>query len=182
MVLSMIRNIFISKYGILLASQSFTNCQSIDTNKDLLSNFFTAIQKVSIVVTGNSINYLDFEKLLVYLYEDPNDKSLLYILFTDIDDNPIDINFKMHKIADLFYKKYRQFIKKFKGDISPFQTFENILIKMGLVLQPCGENSTCNNCSKNKNQSAILSISKNNVTKVHSKIFKLENEKHNLVI
>ncbi len=178
----MIRNILISKYGILLASQNFANCQSIDTNQDLLSNFFTAIQKVSIVVTGNSINYIDFEKLLVYLYEDPQDKSLLYILFTDIDDNPIDINFKMHKIADLFYKKYRQFIKKFKGDISPFQTFGNILIKMRLVLQPCGEYSTCNNCSRNKKKSAILSVSKNNVNKVHSKFFKLDNEKHNLVV
>lgn len=163
----MIQNIFVSKYGILLTSQNFGNCHSIDINKDLLSNFFTAIQKFSIVVTGNSIKFINFEKFLIYLYEDPNDESLLYILFTDIDDNPIDINFKMHKIANLFYKKYRQYIKKFKGDIAPFQTFGNTLIKMRLALKNCGEHSTCNNCSKNKNQSAILSVIKENIIKVY---------------
>ncbi len=156
----MIQNILISKSGILLASQNFGNCHSFDVNKDLLSNFFTAIQKFSIAVTGNSINFINFEKLLIYLYEDPNDESLLYILITDFDDKPIEINFKMHKIANLFYKKYRQYIQKFKGDITPFQTFGNVLEKMRITLKNCGGYSTCNNCSRNNNKSTVISVIK----------------------
>lgn len=178
----MIQNIFISKNGILLTSQNFGNCHSIDVNKDLLSNFFTAIQKFSILVTGNSINFINFEKLFIYLYDDPNDESLLYILVTDFDDNPIEINFKMHKIANLFYEEYRQDIKKFRGDITPFQSFGNTLIKMRLTLKNCGGHSTCNNCSRNNNKATLLSVIEKNDIKVDSKFFELIDKKTTLVI
>ena len=141
----------------MLTSQNFGNCHSIDLKKDLVTNFFTVIQKFSIAITGTPINYINFEKLLIYLYEDPNDESLLYILITDFDDNPIEINFKMHKIANLFFNNYRHYIKQFRGNIVPFQTFGNTLIKMNLALRNCGGHPTCNNCSKNMNKNTLLS-------------------------
>ncbi len=174
MLFNMIQNIFISKNGILLTSQNFGNCHSINLNKDLISSFFTAIQKFSLVITGTSINFIDFEKLLVYFYEDPNDENLLYILITDFNDNPIEINFKMQKIATLFFNNYRQYIKNFKGYVSPFQTFGNTLIKMKLALKNCGGHPTCNNCSKNMNQNNLLSIIQKKDIKIDYEFFKLK--------
>ncbi|HEC37037.1 MAG TPA: hypothetical protein ENI29_02300 [bacterium] len=177
----MIQNILISKNGILLASQHFGNYHSIDLNRDLISSFFTVIQKFSTAITGTSINFINFEKLVTYFYEDPNDESLLYILITDFDDNPIETNFKMHKIADLFDKKYRQYIKEFKGDISPFQTFGNTLVKMRLEFKNCGGHPTCDNCSRNKNQNSLLSVIKKDDINVDSKFFELKDTKIKLV-
>lgn len=177
----MIQNILISKNGILLTSQNFGNCHSIDLKKDFLSNFFTVIQKFSIAIIGTSINYINFEKLLIYLYEDPNDESLLFILITDFDDNPIEINFKMHKIANLFFNNYRQNIKQFKGDIAPFQTFGKTLIKMNLALRNCGGHPTCKNCSKNMNQNTLLSdIGKTDI-KIGTEFFKLIDKNDRMV-
>ena len=177
----MIQNIFICKNGILLTSQNFGNCHSIDLKKDLISNFFTVIQKFSIAITGTSINYINFEKLLIYLYEDPNDENLLYILTTDIDDTPLEINFKMHKIADLFFNNYRQYIKQFKGNIVPFQTFGNTLIKMNLALRNCGGHPTCNNCSKNLNKNTLLSDIEKTDIKIGAEFFKLIDKNDRLV-
>ncbi|MFX1256889.1 MAG: hypothetical protein ACFFAN_03440 [Promethearchaeota archaeon] len=132
-----------------MISQNFGKCFAFKIDDILISGFLTALQSFSKKIAESTIKSINFENFTLHFYNDLNDSSVLYVIVTNIDFDPKEINFKMHKISKLFYEKYSNYLKNFNGDITPFSKFIEILIQMKIVQKNCGRYSDCNECSYN---------------------------------
>jgi hypothetical protein len=154
----LIQNIFVFKAGIALVNQNFGHCHALGNDINLVSSYLYAIQQISLEITGTSIKSLNFEKIAFHFYRDPNDPNIFYVVVTDIEDDLEDINFKIHRIAEIFKKHYNDYLKEFHGNIVPFRNFGDILIDMNIAQRNCGGGSECEGCSHNDDLSEIGNI------------------------
>ena len=154
----MIQNIFIFKAGIALVDQNFGQCHALGNDLNLISSYLYALQQLSLEITGTAIKSLNFEKIAFHFYKDPNDPNMFFVLVTDIDEDLEDINFKIHRIAEIFNQNYKNNLQDFHGNIRPFRGFGEILISMNLAERNCGGGSECEGCSHNEDFSEIGKI------------------------
>lgn len=154
----MIQNIFIFKAGIALVNQNFGLCHTLGSDINLVSSYLYAIQQLSLEITGTSIKSLNFEKIAFHFYRDPLDSNMFFVLVTDVEDNLEEINFKIHRIAKIFDKTYKNYLQEFHGNIVPFRNFGDILINMNLAERNCGGGSECEGCAYNEEFSEIGKI------------------------
>jgi hypothetical protein len=154
----LIQNIFIFKAGIALVNQNFGQCHALGNDINLVSSYLYAIQQLSLEITGTSIKSLNFEKIAFHFYRDPNDSNIFYVVVSDVDDNLEDINFKIHKISEIFNKTYNNYLQEFHGNIVPFRNFGDILIEMNIAQRNCGGGSECKGCARNDEFSEIRDI------------------------
>jgi len=154
----LIQNIFIFKSGIILVSQNFGLCHALGNDINLVSSYLYALQQLSVEITGTSIKSLIYEKIALHFYKDPYDPNIFYVIVTDINDDLEEINFKIHRIAEIFDKNYKDNLQDFHGNISPFRNFGDILIEMNLAEKNCGGGSECEGCSHNEEFSEIGKI------------------------
>jgi hypothetical protein len=145
----LIQNIFVFKAGVLLVDQNFGQCHSLGSDINLVSSYLYALQQISLEITGTPIKSLNFEEIALHFYKDPSDPSIYYVIVTDVDDNIDEINFKIHRIAEIFEQNYKDHLKDFFGNIAPFRNFGEILINMNLAEKNCGGGSECEGCSHN---------------------------------
>lgn len=154
----MIQNIFIFKAGIALVDQNFGQCHALGSDINLVSSYLYAIQQLSLEITGTSIKSLNFEKIVFHFYRDPFDSNMFYVVVTDVDDDLEEINFKIHRIAEIFDKNYKDYLQEFHGNIVPFRNFGDILVSMNLAERNCGGGSECEECANNNQLSEISNI------------------------
>jgi hypothetical protein len=152
----LIQNIFIFKAGVALVNQNFGQCHALGNDINLISSYLYALQQISLEITGTSIKSLNFEKISFHFYKDPYDPNIFYVVVTDVDDNLEEINFKIHRIAEIFDKTYKNYLQEFHGNIVPFRTFGDILIDMNITQRNCGGGSECEGCA-NKDQISEIS-------------------------
>ncbi len=151
MKLFLIQNVFVFKAGIALVNQNFGQCHALGNDINLISSYLYAIQQLSVEITGTSIKSLNFEKIAFHFYRDQYDSNIFYVVVTDVDDDPEEINFKIHKISEIFDKNYKDYLQEFHGNIVPFRNFGDILISMNIAERNCGGGSECEGCA-NKDQ------------------------------
>lgn len=68
---------------------------------------------------------------------------MFYVVVTDVDDDLEEINFKIHRIAEIFVDNYKSNLQEFHGNIVPFRKFGEILIDMKIAERNCGGGSEC---------------------------------------
>jgi len=154
-VFLIIRNIFIIRNGILLLEKNFGDCWSFGEGTAMMTGFISAFNSFSVEITDSLLKSINFEDFTIYIYKDPNEKKLLYILITDIEDDPNQIQFKLEKIASLFKTKYGKYFNNFRGNISYFETFSDILIEMNVAQKNCGGYSECIECPNREKYNRI---------------------------
>ena len=154
----MIQNVFIFKAGIALVDQNFGQCHALGSDINLVSSYLYAIQQLSLEITGTSIKSLNFEKISFHFYRDPFYSNIFYVVVTDVDDDLEEINFKIHRIAEIFDSIYIDYLKEFHGNIVPFRNFGDILVSMNLAERNCGGGSECEGCANNDQFSEIGNI------------------------
>jgi len=98
---------------------------------------------------------LNFEEISLHFYKDPNDPNIFYVVVTDVDDDIDEINFKIHRIAEIFNQNYESILKDFHGYVGPFRNFGDILISMNLAEKNCGGGSECEGCAHNNDFSDL---------------------------
>ena len=157
----MIQNIFIFKTGVVLVNQNFGQCHSLGRDINLVSSYLYALQQISIEITGTSIKSLNFEEIAFHFYKDSKDPNIFYVVVTDIDDDLDEINFKIHRIAEIFNQNYKSILKDFYGNVGPFRNFGDILISMNLAEKNCGGGSECEGCTHNNDFSDIGKVIEN---------------------
>ena len=169
----MIQNIFIFKSGIVLVNQNFGQCHTLGRDINLVSSYLYALQQISVEITGTSIKSLNFEKIAFHFYKDPYDPNVFYVIVTDVDDDLEEINFKIHRIAEIFDQNYKENLQEFHGNVGTFRNFGDILISMNLAEKDCGGGSECEGCAHNKDFSEIGKIIEVKERKFLSRIRKL---------
>ncbi|MBY9020516.1 MAG: hypothetical protein KGD67_05620 [Candidatus Lokiarchaeota archaeon] len=80
------------------------------------------------------------------------------MVVTDVDDDLEEIDFKIHRIAEIFDKNYKDYLQEFHGNIVPFRNFRDILINMNIAQRNCGGGSECEECAHNDDLSEIGNI------------------------
>ena len=143
----MIQNIFVFKAGVVLVNQKFGQCHSLGRDINLVSSYLYAVQQLSIEITGTSIKSMNFEEIALHFFKDPNDPNIFYVIVTDVDDDIDEINFKIHRIAEIFNQNYKTILEDFHGYVNPFRNFGDILISMNLAEKNCGGGSECEGCA-----------------------------------
>ena len=157
----MIQNIFVFRAGVVLVNQNFGQCHSFGSDLNLVSSYLYALQQLSVEIAGTPIKSLNYEVIALHFYKDPNDSNIFYVIVTDIDDDKDDINFKIHRIAEIFNQNYKDNLKEFWGNVVPFRNFGEILISMNLAEKNCGGGSECEGCSHNNDFSDLGKVIEN---------------------
>jgi len=142
----------------VLVNHNFGQCHSLGRDINLVSSYLYALQQISVEITGTSIKSLNFEKIAFHFYKDPYDSNVFYVIVTDVDDDLEEINFKIHRIAEIFDQKYKENLQEFHGNVGTFRNFGDILISMNLAEKDCGGGSECEGCAHNENFSEIGKI------------------------
>ena len=125
-------------------------------NNDLVSSFLSAIQIFSKEITGDNLEIVTIDKTHMFFHKDLRDPSILYVIITDITDESEFIKVKILKIADLFYTLYSELLIDFKGVISPFLAFGDLLVSMKVATRNCGKSLECRECTEQKKVSKTL--------------------------
>ena len=151
----MIQNIFIFKAGIALVNQNFGQCHALSSDINLVSSYLYALQQLSIEITGTPIKSLNFEEITLHFYKDPRDIHMFYVIVTDVEDEIDEINFKIHRIAEIFNQNYEPILLDFHGNVYPFKNFGDILVNMNITERKCGGGSECEDCPHSEEFSEI---------------------------
>jgi len=157
----LIQNIFVFKAGVVLINQSFGQCHSLSRDINLVSSYLYAVQQLSLEITGTSIKSMNFEEIALHFFKDINDPNIFYVIVSDVDDDLEEINFKIHRIAEIFNQNYKTILEDFHGYVGPFRNFGDILISMNLAEKNCGGGSECEGCSHNKDFSDLGKVIEN---------------------
>ena len=157
----MIQNIFVFKAGIVLINQNFGQCHPLGRDINLVSSYLYAVQQLSVEITGTSIKSMNFEEIALHFFKDPNDPNIFYVIVTDVDDDIDEINFKIHRIAEIFNQNYKTILEDFHGYVNPFRNFGDILISMNLAEKNCGGGSECEGCAHNNDFSDLGKVIEN---------------------
>jgi len=160
----MIRNIFIINNGIALVKLNFGDCHSLGANQDLIAGFISGLEAITKEITrGSSIQSLNVEDYIFYFFKD-NAVNLLYVFIAEPGDDPEEMNFKLRKIASLFVENYKDILDRFTGEITPFNNFGELLIKMNLTQKNCGGRPECEGCPNSIKSLNLLDVFKENRT------------------
>jgi len=146
--------------GVLLMDRNFGECQSFNESSSLITGFISALSSFSGEITDSILKSINFEDFIMYIFKDPQEKKLLYIFITDVEDDPKQIQYKFKKIADIFRRKYKKYLNNFKGNINSFESFGNILIEMNIAQKNCGGHFECEECPKKEESSKVYQILK----------------------
>ena len=157
----MIQNIFVFKAGVVLVNQNFGQCHSLGRDINLISSYLYALQQISIEITGTAIKSLNFEEIALHFYKDSNDPNIFYVIVTDVEDDIDEVNFKIHRIAEIFNQNYKTILEDFHGYVNPFRNFGDILISMNLAEKNCGGGSECEGCAHNNDFSDLGKVIEN---------------------
>ena len=157
----MIQNIFVFKAGVVLVNQNFGQCHSLGGDINLISSYLYALQQISIEITGTAIKSLNFEEISLHFYKDSNDPNIFYVIVTDVEDDKDEVNFKIHRIAEIFNQNYKTILEDFHGYLNPFRNFGDILISMNLAEKNCGGGSECEGCAHNNDFSDLGKVIEN---------------------
>lgn len=152
----MIQNLFIIRNGIAILMQHFGECHALHPDDVLVSSYLSALQMLSKEITGGLINSINFENVTFYFYNDPNDDNLSYVIVADIDDDRSEIDFKIRRIAEIFYERYQSDLQDFKGDITEIKDFSKILNEMNITQKNCGGRPECAGCPNSTIESRII--------------------------
>ena len=153
-----IQNLFIIKNGLLLTGISFGECHSFKSESELVSGFLTAIQIMSLEITGDSMKSVLFENFSLYFHRDLTDIRILYVIIADPEEDPENIDTKIHLISEVFIEKYQDDVEDFRGDTTPFKTFGDNVKELGVIQKNCGEFPDCRGCLNNTRVSEVLSL------------------------
>lgn len=154
----MIRNIFIIKDGAALVKLNFGKCHSIKENQDLVTGFISGLVSFSKEAIGTSIETMTIDKYIFYFLKEEERSNLLYVFVSEEDDDPEKIQFKMKKIADLFFERYDSVIDDFDGEVSRFGAFKQDLIEMNLAKKNCGGRPECKGCPNSSKSAHFLEV------------------------
>jgi small GTP-binding protein len=128
---------------------------------------------------------INFENFIFHFYKDSKFPNLLYVITTNLDFNPKEINCKIRRIVSVFLSKYSTFIDKFGGDITPFKTFEDTLIEMKITQKKCGDSYECTKCPFSAKKSQLTNDFKENkkviVSLLNNLLVNLIYEVHDLI-
>jgi len=138
--------------------ESFGQCHALGNEINLVSSYLYAIQLRSLEITGTFIKSINLGIITFHFYRDPYDPNMFYAVTTDVDDDLEEINFKIHRIAEIFEKNYREYLQEFYGNIVPFRNFGDILVSMNIAERNCGGRSECEGCENNSDISEIVKI------------------------
>ncbi|MFX1257969.1 MAG: Rab family GTPase [Promethearchaeota archaeon] len=156
-----------------MVNQSYNKSYSLGSDINLISCFITAIQSFSRELTGSNMKTIAFENFIVHFYKNSNYPSLLFVIVTDLNFNPNEINCKICKIVSAFLNQYKSSINNFNGEVSVFKPFEKRLIEMKIAEKNCGSPNECINCPFSTEKSQIIHIIKKNEKIVVSLLDKL---------
>jgi hypothetical protein len=154
----LIRNIFIIKDGVALVKLNFGKCHSIQENQNLVTGFISGLVSFSKEAIGSSIKTMTVDKYIFYFLKKEQQSGLLYVIVSEEDDEPEKIQFKMKKIADLFFERYGSKIENFDGEISRFNEFKELLIEMNLAKKNCGGRPECEGCPNSSKSAHFLEV------------------------
>ena len=157
----MIRNLLVMNHGVLLVKLNFGECHSLGANEELVAGFISAMDIFSNEITGGSIKTINFEEYIFHFYKDSNSINNLYVFITDSEEDEEVVNFKINKIASLFYNRYSEVLKQFDGEINQFNDFKKTLLEMNLAQKNCGGRPECTGCTNSTKQHAILNSFEN---------------------
>ena len=169
-----LKNLFIAKSGLLLVNNNYGNCHSLNVDVELLSGFFWALQGVSQKIAGSSIRTMDFEDLSFHFHHDSTYEDIRFIVITDCSDDYEEVQEAIFKISKLFFKLYSESITNFRGIVSIYDEFGDILVKKGIVEKNCGTNCDycqCNKCEKSCDHSKIVAFFLNKKQKYLKAVF-----------
>ena len=152
----MIRNLFIIRHGIPLVRLDFGECYSLGVNDDLIAGLMGALDSFCHELTGTSIRSLNFANYIFYFYKDISIPSNLFVFIADSDEEPWTVNFKIHRIAQIFTEKYSEIIRAFNGNVNQFKDFNSILVDMNLAPKNCGGRPECDGCPNSIKTNEIL--------------------------
>jgi hypothetical protein len=154
----MIRNIFIIKDGVALVKLNFGKCHSLQENQHLITGFISGLVSFSKEAIGSSIEKMTVDEYIFYFLKEEGRSNLLYVFVSEDVDEPDKIQFKMKKIADLFFERYNSVIEDFDGEVSRFRDFKDILIEMNLAKKNCGGRPECEGCPNSSNSAHFLKV------------------------
>ena len=157
----MIRNLLVLNHGVLLVKLNFGECHSFGANDDLVAGFISALDMFSNEITGGSIKTINFENYIFHFYKNQNSLKNLYVFITDSEEDEELVNFKINKIASLFYNRYSKILNKFNGEVNQFNDFKETLLEMNLAQKNCGGCPECAGCTNSMKQHAILNSYEN---------------------
>jgi len=158
--LIVIRNLFIILAGTALVKQCFGKCQSFTGGDTLVAGFMEALSSFSEEIAGSSIKSIDFEDFKFFLFRDPEMNNLLFVLVSDLDDDPQVLSNKIKRIACLFKEAHLKDVKNFHGKLNLFDDFANRLVETDLTELTCGKHENCEECPYRDKNSEILEMLK----------------------
>ncbi|MHA1265874.1 MAG: hypothetical protein ACTSRS_11630 [Candidatus Helarchaeota archaeon] len=141
-------------------SRNFGECQSIDVEPSLFTGFISALQTFAREITQSVMKSVNFEEFNFKFFKDPKISELYYVLVTDLEDEPALTEVKLIKIAELFRERYGTEILQFRGDISLFEEFGDLLIEMKIAQKNCGGRPECDGCPNSIKTSKIIEFYK----------------------
>ncbi|TXT67454.1 MAG: hypothetical protein BAJALOKI1v1_90026 [Promethearchaeota archaeon] len=156
----MIRNIFIIKNGLALVKLHFGECHSLKQVDNLIAAFISSLDSYSKKAMGASIKNITLGNYIFYLMKDDLRSNLLYVCILDNNDSDADVQFKMEKIAELFYNEFASVIENFNGEISRFGAFKKKLLEMNLAKKNCGGRPECEGCPNSSRVPGFLNFFK----------------------
>ncbi|MHA1342044.1 MAG: hypothetical protein ACTSRZ_21450 [Promethearchaeota archaeon] len=140
----MIRDILIlGEGGVTLFSANFGECHSFGENVDLFSSFINALQ-----IFSKNLNYDQIETIKMrtnYMSFHKTDRALYTIVY-DLNDNIEEMNVKIRKISEIFENEFAEYLDDFKGEVTPFLRFKDILLDLKITQKNCGGRPECNGC------------------------------------
>lgn len=166
----MIQNLFVIKDSIPIITHNYGDCHTLGTDGDLISSFLTAIQSFSTELTGNTIDQISLEKVRLYFQKSERMGQILFIIISDIKDNPKLIINKINRITEFFFKNCKQELQAFKGNTKMFSDFGNLLVEEHIVDGMCLKYENCAECPKRLEDSKAIGYFKRNRKSFFSKL------------
>lgn len=102
----------------MLLNHSFGQKNSLDSDMNLISAFFSALQSFSSEVTKSSLRTINFENITYHFRTDSRYTNLLYVFMTDREYPRREINCKLKKVASTFFEECSMYLSKFSGDVN----------------------------------------------------------------
>lgn len=128
-----ILNIQVIRSGLLLLNLRYRHFDFhfLDySDVDLSSAFFTVLNSMSETCIGASIKYIKFQDFIFHFYNDASAFNLLFVIITDTNSDPVDLRFRLKKIASVFNEEFSNNLGQFDGNVHPFRNFRELLVEI----------------------------------------------------
>jgi hypothetical protein len=122
----MIRNFMvIGSGGLLMYSRQYGD-RKVD--QDLISGFLTALSSFSSEVKGGKIESLVMQDIR-FIYS-IGDSDLLFVFCCDKDDLEDEVQGRIEKVKNEFYRMFKDQVKNWNGNVTIFRPFDEIIDEM----------------------------------------------------